>query len=84
MFEVKADANEPEVEVWGWEDFFELVSNFLVSYGRHYESPTEALGQSTIEKLETCIISLQGIKEVIEPVESRICSALVLKADLAA
>ena len=54
-----------QVEIWGWESFFEEVARLLESCGRSFDSASESMANYTVERLSTCIVSLQNILTVL-------------------
>ena len=52
-----------EIELLGWQSFFEELQSFLISSGRHFDSANETYGNYVVERLETCIISLNALRE---------------------
>lgn len=58
--------SESELEIRGLQAFFGELGRFLTSSGRMFETSNESYSNYVIERLETIIITLNGLKETLE------------------
>jgi len=49
--------------LWRWESFFEEVESFIVCTERWYEHANEQCAQFVVERMQTVIRSIQGIRD---------------------
>ena len=49
--------------LWRWESFFEEVESFIVSAERRYEHANEQYAQFVVERMQTVIRSIRGIRD---------------------
>ena len=59
-------SDDEEVNLLGWETFFDELGRFLQSSGRAFESANEEYAKYVVERLEVCIISLHAVKESLQ------------------
>ncbi len=57
-----SSVDHADIEVWGWKEFFEEVDRLLQNCGRFFDCANESYGNYIIERLETCITSLNRVK----------------------
>ena len=61
-----SDSEEGDIELWGWQTFFHELGRFLESSGSFFDTASQSYANYAVERLETCIISLNAVKEILE------------------
>lgn len=58
-------SNDTDFNLWGWEQFFTRMQNFIVDADRHFEQSNEQYACYVIERMEVCLSNLRSIAELI-------------------
>jgi CRP-like cAMP-binding protein len=61
-----SSSQDEETNLLGWETFFNELGSFSDTSGRTFQSANEAYSSYAIERLETCIITLALVTEILE------------------
>ena len=59
------ETDDDRTVVWGWQSFFDQLSHFLLSAERQVHLASETYVLYVVEKLETCLVNVQFLKERI-------------------
>ena len=61
--ELEAEDDNQELEVWGWENFFQNISAFILYLMRQYGTANESYSHYAVERLTLCVRSVSDVRE---------------------